>query len=146
MAIDVSVETEIARPAPAVAAYMFEPSNDPKWIGGISSAELLTPRPVGKGTQVRRLAGFMGKTIDYILEVDDFVPDQLMLMRSVKSPFPMVVTYRIEKISEERARVSIRIEGNAKGFYGFLSGLFMKPMVRRNVNGDLQRMKKILES
>ena len=89
MAIDVSAKTEINLQQQTVAAFAFEPSNDPHWIGGITEAKLLTPQPIGKGTQVKRLAKFMGKEIDYILEVIEFEKDRLMVMETVKGPFPM---------------------------------------------------------
>src|SRR5438093_2445224 len=111
MAINVSTKIAIDLPAKEVANYAFEPSNDPVWIGGISKANLLTERPVGKGTRVLRLAKFMGKTIDYILEVIEFEEDHLMVMKSIKSPFPMVVTYQFDKINENKTLALIRVEG-----------------------------------
>src|SRR5262245_40705326 len=110
MALDISVQQQIARDRSSVAAYAFEPLNDPKWIGGISKAELLTPRPIGVGTQVHRLAGFMGKTIDYILEVVEFEPGRRMHMRSVKSPFPMEVTYAFDDANGGTS-ATIRVQG-----------------------------------
>jgi hypothetical protein len=53
MALDVTAQTEIKRDSRAVAAYAFEPTNDPIWIGGISQAKLLTQPPIGVGTQVQ---------------------------------------------------------------------------------------------
>jgi hypothetical protein len=35
MPLDVTAQTEIDRDSKAVAAYAFEPTNDPIWIGGI---------------------------------------------------------------------------------------------------------------
>lgn len=144
MAIDVTARTEINRPADEVAAYAFEPMNDPVWIGGITKANLLSLRPVGKGTQVQRLAKFMGKIIDYVLEVETFEPGRLMIMRSIKSPFPMVVTYRFEPIGPDKTDAEIRVQGSPKGFYSFADFL-MAPMVRRNITSDIKRLKKILE-
>src|SRR5260370_8391234 len=88
MPLDVTAHLEIQRDSKAVAAYAFEPANDPIRIGGISQAKLLTPRPIGTGTQVQRRAKFLGRSIDYILEVRTLEPDHLMAMESIKSPFP----------------------------------------------------------
>jgi hypothetical protein len=145
MALNVLAETEIDRPVSEVAAYAFEPTNDPKWIGGITNADLLTPRPVGLGTQVQRLAKFMGKTIDYILEVVEYVPAHLMVMKSIKSPFPMRVTYQFDSLGAEKTKASVRVEGNAKGFYS-ISDFLMAPMIRRNLRRDLRNLKAIVEA
>ena len=144
MAIDITATTEIDAPAAAVAEYAFEPGNDPTWIGGISSAKLLTGRPIGRGTRVQRLARFLGKTIDYVLEVVTFEPGRLMEMKSVKGPFPMIVTYRFEPDGDARTRASVRVQGTASGHYR-IADFLMAPMVRRNVSGDLKRLKKIIE-
>jgi hypothetical protein len=144
MAIDVTAVTDIDRPTDAVAAYAFEPANDPTWIGGISEATLLTPRPIAHGTRVQRLATFLGRTIDYVLEVTSFEPARTMVMESVKGPFPMRVTYRFEPAGAARTRASIRVEGTASRHYRIADWL-MAPMVRRNIRGDLKRLKTILE-
>src|SRR5215471_11785017 len=96
MSLDVTAHMNIHRDSKAVAAYAFEPANDPVWIGGISQANLLTQRPIGTGTQVQRRAKFLGRTIDYILEVSSFESARFMVMESLKSLFPMKVTYQKE--------------------------------------------------
>jgi hypothetical protein len=50
MAVAVTAEREIARPREAVAAFRHRPGKRPKWIGGISEAEILTGPPVAVGT------------------------------------------------------------------------------------------------
>jgi Polyketide cyclase / dehydrase and lipid transport len=145
MAIDITAEADIAAGADSVAAYAFEPTNDPAWIGGISTARLLTPRPIGPGTQVQRLARFLGRTIDYTLEVTSFEPGLVMEMKSVKGPFPMTVTYRVEPDGDARTCASVRVQGTASRHYR-IADFLMAPMVKRNVAGDLKRLKKIIEA
>jgi hypothetical protein len=144
MALDVAAATEIRRHPETVAAYVFEPTNDPAWIGGISHAELLTGRPIGTGTRVRRLAKFLGRTIDYVLEVKAFEAGRLMLMEAVQGPFPMMVTYQLETAGPNLTLMRIRVQGSAKSFYG-LADILMAPMVRMNVKRDLRRLKEQLE-
>ena len=60
MAIDTTAVTRVGRPRQEVAAYLTDPANDPGWIGGLRSARLVTPPPVGVGSQVERVAGFYG--------------------------------------------------------------------------------------
>src|SRR4051812_44277060 len=109
MAIDVSAKTQVCCSVDKVAAYAFDPAHDPVWITGIKEASLLTPAPVRKGTQVKRRAKFLGKSIDYILEVVNFEPGHLMEMKSVKSPFPMVVTYQFDATANATTIAQIRV-------------------------------------
>ena len=76
MGIDVSAKLVIAQSRKEVARYAMEPTNDPKWTKGITEAELLTERPIGMGTQVRRIAKFLGKEIHYVPRDD---PNQWMV-------------------------------------------------------------------
>ena len=144
MTLDVTATETIATDPDRVFDYATDPAHDPVWIGGISQAELLGEPPVGKGSSVRRVASFMGRRIEYVLEVAELEPGARLAMRSVRSPFPMAVTYTFEPASDG-TRMSIRVEGEPGGLYR-LAGPFLPGMVRRSVVGDLRRLKAILES
>ena len=68
MKTDVQVETEIARPRAEVAAYVTDWRNDQTWIRALSDVRLVTDGPVGVGSQVERVASFLGKRIEYVNE------------------------------------------------------------------------------
>ena len=65
MPIDVSAETTIARPRDEVAAFAMDAANDPVWISGVIEAKMLTPPPPATGSQVTRVATFLGRRIEY---------------------------------------------------------------------------------
>jgi uncharacterized protein YndB with AHSA1/START domain len=142
--LDVAVTETIAADPDRIFAYATDPRNDPVWIGGVSEAELLGEPPVEKGSSVRRLASFMGRRIEYVLEVAELEPGSRLAMRSVRSPFPMAVTYSFEP-ANGGTRMTIRVEGEPGGMYR-LAGPFLPGMVRRSVAGDLRRLRAILES
>lgn len=143
MGIDVTAEIDIARPPDEVAAFAMEAENDTKWIGGISEARRVTPGPTAVGTRVERVASFLGKRIDYVMEVTALEPGRRIVLKSIKSPFPMRVTYSFEP-TDEGTRAGVRVEGDPAGFYK-LAGAFMAPAVRKNITGDVNRLKKLLE-
>jgi hypothetical protein len=62
-AMDVRVATTINRPAQEIFDYISDPANDSVWISGITSAQILTDLPVDRGTRVKRVAKFLGRTI-----------------------------------------------------------------------------------
>ena len=92
MAVDVQAEVTIARSREEVVSYAMDPAHDPIWISGITEARMLTEPPLGQGTRVERVAKFLGRRIEYVLEVTEYEPNSLMAMRSIKGPFPMRVT------------------------------------------------------
>ena len=144
MPVDVTVEVIIDRPRDAVTAYAMNPENDPIWITGIQTARMLTEPPLSIGTRVERLASFLGKRIEYVLEVVEHDGQHLLAMRSVKGPFPMRVRYEFED-ADGGTRVRIRIQGGATRFYRLAAPLISR-RVKRNVQNDLRSLKELLES
>jgi uncharacterized membrane protein len=142
-AIDVTATTTIEAPRDEVAAYVVDNRNDPVWIGGISESQLLGDPPLDIGSRVRRVASFMGKRIEYVNEITRLDPGSVLEMRSVKSPFPMQITYAFEDAAGG-TRTSVRVQGGASTFYR-LAGPVLSRQVKKNVRADLERLKDLLE-
>ena len=142
-AIDVTATTTIEAPRDQVASYVVDNRNDPAWIGGISESELLGNPPVVVGSRVRRVASFMRRRIEYVNEVTRLDPGSVLEMRSVKSPFPMHITYAFEDAAGG-TRTGVRVQGGASMFYR-LAGPLLSRQVKKNVQADLDRLKNILE-
>jgi hypothetical protein len=143
MPFDVRVEANVARSPEDVAAYMFDPHHDPDWISGIEHVEP-PAAPVGVGIETHRIARFMGRRIDYVLRVIEHVPDRLLVMESVRAPFPMGVTYGIEP-DRSGSRVSLRVTGG----YGLLMRLaqpIVSRQIERSLEADLRHLRGRLEA
>jgi uncharacterized membrane protein len=143
MAVDVTATGTVDRPRDQVAAYLRDPANDTEWIGGLRSARLLTPRPVAVGSQVERVASFLGRRVEYVNEVTELTDDRLA-MRSVRSPFPMRVTYGHRDATDGATEVSVRVEGDAGRFYALVAPL-LGLAVRRSIARDVRNLKRVLE-
>ena len=143
MSVDVTVEQRIARPRDEVARFAMDPSNDTRWIAALDSARVLTGGPVGVGTRVERNASFLGRRIEYVNEVVVHEPPARLVMRSVKAPFPMEVTYEFDDAGPATL-ARIRAAGDAGGFYR-IAGPLLGAAVRRGVARDLATLKQLLE-
>lgn len=143
MSTRVDESVEIALPADEVARFMFDWRNDPRWIGGISEAHLLGDGELRKGSRVGRIASFLGKRIEYVLEVDEYEPGTRLSMHSVKGPFPMTVAYDVTE-SRGGARARVRVGGDASGFYRLAAPLVNR-RAAKSIAGDLVRLKGLLE-
>jgi hypothetical protein len=137
MSVDITASVHVDREPAAVAAYMTDPANDPQWIGGLREAELLGDRPVAVGSRVRRVAYFLRRRVEYVNEIVALDDTQLD-MRSVKSPFPMQITYRFEPAPGGGTMVSNHVRGGGPRLFN--------PLVRRNVQRDLERLRDVLEA
>jgi uncharacterized protein YndB with AHSA1/START domain len=144
MSVDVTVETRIARPRPDVAAFAMDPANDARWIGALTSVRKLTDGPVGPGTQVERVASFLGRRIEYVNEVTELEPGRRLAMRSVRAPFPMTVTYEFDD-APEGTLARIRAGGETGRFYA-LAGPLLSTMVKRGIRRDLSNLRSLLEA
>jgi len=144
MALDVTASLVIDAPPDAVARVQFDPTRDPEWIGGVDRIELVTPPPLEVGSQVRRIGGFLGRKIVWLMRVENLQPDRLVAMHALESPFPMDVDYMLEPADGGRTRASIRVRGSGGSVYG-MPGFIQGPMVRRSVQGALGRLKRIVE-
>ena len=143
MSIDITVETTIGRPCEEVAGFAMDPANDTAWIGGISEARMITHGPLGLGSRVSRVASFLGKRIEYVNKVDELVPGERLVMRSVAGPFPMRITYEFAD-AEGGSVARIRVEGDAGGFYAIATPI-LRRKVCRSVAADLAALKRLLE-
>jgi hypothetical protein len=142
MGIDVSPEILMRRPRAQVAAYMFDPTHDKEWTTGVVDCKPLTEGRLRKGSKVERVTRFMGRTFGYTYEVVDADADRFVEM-TVTRPFPMHIRYELED-APEGTRARIRARGDASGFFKLASPL-MAPMVRRNIQQDLELLRQHLE-
>lgn len=143
MAVDVRSRIEVNRPRDQVAAFLEDPANDHRWIRAlVEPARVLTDGPFGNGTRVRRVARMAGAKLDYTTEVVEFRPSAKTVMKTVTGP-PMVVTYSLAD-SAGGTEVTVRNEGGS-GLMFRLFGWLVGRMVRSRVDGDLRRLKQVLE-
>lgn len=136
---DVAAETTIERPRDEVAAYAADWQNDKEWIGALTEVRLVRDEPL----QVARVASFLGKRIEYVNEVVEHEPGRRLVMRSIKAPFPMTVTYEFED-ADGASVMRIHTQGDASGFYRLAAPLLSRA-VKRGLERDLGRLKAKLE-
>jgi uncharacterized membrane protein len=141
MSTDVSVERRIERPRDEVAGYAADWRNDKEWIGALNEVRLVQEKPL----QVARVASFLGKRIEYVNEVVEHDPGRRLVMRSVKAPFPMTVTYEFEDADAGGSVMRIRTQGDASGFYR-VAGPLLSRAVKRGLERDLAQLKERLEA
>jgi hypothetical protein len=100
---------------------------------------------VGRGTRVERIAGFLGRRIEYVNEIEEYDPPRRLAMRSVKAPFPMTVVYEFDEQGPNVTLARIRAGGDAGGFYS-VAGPLLSQMVKRGIRRDLRALKKAMEA
>jgi len=100
--MDVTVSTQIDRPTAEVAQFAMNPENEPRWIGGIKSARLLSPPPVGVGAQVEAGGRFSGQTLQLCPAGRRVRAGPQGRHDHPARSFPMRVTYRFDPADQGR--------------------------------------------
>ncbi len=144
MTVDVQTETVIERPAAEVAAYAADLDRSPEWYVNIKSVEWKSPPPLRPGSRVAFVARFLGKSLAYTYEIEEWEPGRRLRMRTMEGPFPMETTYEWEALGSSRTRMRLRNRGQPRGFAALVAP-FMASAMRRANRKDLACLKEILE-
>jgi uncharacterized membrane protein len=142
--VDVLTEAVIERPVDVVASFAADPSNVPRWYHNISSVEWLTDPVLAPGSRIAFVAHFLGRRIEYVYEIVEYVPGELLVMRSNGKPFAMETTYTWEDAGAGRTRMTLRNAGEPSGFAAIGAKALAVAMRAANTK-DLRQLKAVLE-
>jgi Polyketide cyclase / dehydrase and lipid transport len=127
-----------------VAGYATDPDNAMNWYVNIKDVRWETPRPVVVGSRVAFEARFLGRSISYVYEVREIVPDERFVMATADGPFPMRTTYSWVDLPGGGTRMTLRNAGEPSGF-GSVTAPMLAAALRRANRKDLAQLKAILE-
>ena len=143
MPVDVRPSVRVRRSPGEVAAFMFDPANDLRWTGGITSSTPARPGPLVEGATVVRTAKFLGRGFTYGYVVTRHEPDHLVELK-VDRPFPMTVRYELAGDADGTV-VTIHATGSPGRFFWWATPL-MARQVRNSIAADLERLRACLET
>jgi uncharacterized membrane protein len=142
----VTVQVDIDRPTDEVFAFLEEVENNTRWLQGMQSCTWTTDRPVRVGSRYEQRARFLGKEIRTSFEVTAHEPGRLVTISSRDgSSFPLTVSRQVEPLTDGRSRVTETVVSDPHGFYR-LAEPVLRQLVRRNIQRDYGRLKRLLES
>jgi uncharacterized membrane protein len=145
MAVDVTMEIVIEAPRDRVSSYSANPTNAPEWYENIKAVNWLSGPPVRVGSKMSFVAFFLGKRLEYTYEVAEFVPGELLVMRTAEGPFPMETTYAWADAGPGRTKMTLRNRGEPTGFSRLFAGMMARSMTKAN-RKDLANLKRVLEA
>ena len=142
--VNVSSEITINCPKEIVAEFASNPDYAKSWYKNIKEVKWQTVRSLSIGSRILFKAKFLGKQLEYIYEVIEYVPSKKLVMKTFDGPFPMETTYTWDKISADKTLMKLNNKGKPKGFSFLLAPLISRFMKKANMQ-DLKTLKKILE-
>lgn len=144
MPVDALSEIVINRARPDVAAYAANPERASAWYASVDEVEWRTEPRLEVGSRVAFVNYAARKKAEFVFEVCDYVPGERLVMRSVEGSFPMETTYTWEDAGELATRMTLRNRGEPTGVLKLVAPLLV-PAMRRSINKDLARLKRLLE-
>ena len=144
MKVDITSSTAIAAAPSTVWEIVADFARNPEWQKGMKSCVWITEPPLRVGSRYAQEASFLGRAIRTVFEVVELTPGSTITIDTVEGTFPITVTRTVEA-SPPGCVVGAHVRGSPTGIMGLLSPL-TTPLVRRSVNADYQRLKKIAEN
>lgn len=132
----------IERPPAEVFAYTTDPRNLPEWQS--TALEARSEGPVREGAHLTEVRKFLGRRMETELEVTAYEPDRRFALKVISGPVPFSTEQTLEP-SDGGTRVTIVLEGEPGGFFKLAEPL-VERAVRRQIQGDFEQLKDILES
>lgn len=141
--------TEIAvtinRPVEDVFAVLSDVTNVPKWSPNTVSERMVTEGPMGIGSRRVAVTRTFGKrTIENEAEMIGFEPNRRMVVKSVRSPVPFLITIEFERLNG-----GTRLRWIADFQPGGLLkpiGPLMAALYRRLFRKDLERLRDMMNA
>ena len=141
--IDITVETQIARPVHDVFAYATDPHHLSSWQTNTVSAQRVDDGPYGVGSRLRevhRTPG--GKELESVVEVVEYAPDRVFALE-VKEGTPIHAHLTFEPAGAG-TRMRFRAHGRLSGPTRIMEPLFAR-MLRKQFARHVDTLKNVLE-
>jgi hypothetical protein len=142
--VAVTTDIIINLPKEKVAEFAANPDNVPQWYINIRSVQWQTPRPLKTGSQLLFSGRFLGRLLQNLYEVVEFIPGQKMVLRASNTPFGMETVIGWQAIDENTTRMTIRNRSIPRGLAKLFTPL-MALALRWVNHKDLRLLKQLLE-
>lgn len=134
----------INRPVQEVFDYVTDLENSATWQGPILEAHQTSSGPTDVGATGSVKAKYLGRQMDLTTEVTSWNPPSSLTARSTGGPFPVELSYSfVAQGNATRLTMTSTIEPG--GFFK-LAGPALEPLMRRQIQSDLETLKTVLES
>jgi hypothetical protein len=117
--------------------------NSSRWVSGALEHQQLTPGPIGVGTVIRTTGHFMGQRVEATRTVIVYEAPVRYAFRSAYQQVPFTTAFVFEPVPNG-TRLTATVEGEPTGLYKAAMPLILS-LVRQQLEGDLRRLKKLLE-
>jgi uncharacterized membrane protein len=134
----------IDRPVEDVFAFISNPMNLPKWQSMVAKVEPAASGPIGAGSKFKIQSELMGRKIDGVMEITDFVLPEKFGFKNVAGPVEIKALASFKPVGTG-TRLNFNGQGEPGGFFKLAEGMLAR-QVKSQMEDNLKRLKSVLES
>lgn len=141
-------EIVIDRARDEVWAFVSVPENTPLYSSNIIEYTQESAGAREKGTRDRGKVKVAGRSFDFVQEIIEHREGETVTWRSLEAPMGMSweLTQDLEDADDGRTRVRFHQEATLGGFFGKMGEGLVTKMYSRDIRGNLENLKLLLES
>jgi uncharacterized membrane protein len=134
----------INRPIEEVFGFLANLENDIKWRSEWVETKNTSGGAFGVGATFCLTGEFLGRRVPTIYEVTEYEPNRNAAWKAVSGPLPLKFWRTFER-GEGGTRFTIKYEAEVRGFFNLVM-LFLAGTVKRQHEGDLRKVKELMEA
>jgi uncharacterized protein YndB with AHSA1/START domain len=142
--IELAETVEIARPVEEVFAFVGDRSHDGSWWSGVMGAHQPSARCGGLGATCVHETKLLGRVVQTTLEITEYDPPRAFTIRSPKGLTPFTAWCTLVP-QQGGTRLEVRARLGAPGIFRLVKPLLIIPAMKRQLRGNLRRLKELLE-
>ena len=136
----------INRPIKEVWDFFKDPNNLKLWLGGFQRLEQVSGTPGTVGAKAKHYFIEKGKELVLEEEIIEIIPEKKFL-GTLSSPMMVnTVTNYFNDLGNNQTEYSLSSDMQFKGFFWKQVGPLMKGEFKKRQEGDLQKLKQVLEN
>lgn len=139
----VEESVHIDRPVADVFAYVTDPDNQTTIQSNM--IEFHSDGPMEKGTRIDGVTRVAGRRVEWTAEVTEFQRDRRVEIRSLDAPMEFHITWDYAAEGDGTHLTFTQEIGSLGSFFGRLADPVVTKMYTRDVRGNLENLKVLLE-
>lgn len=136
----------IGMPREDIRTYLRDPAHQPVWQSNMDKFAQLDEGDPKKGTRYLGVSRVAGRRVEWIAEISEWDDVEFYEMRAIESPVGWTLRFSFDQVPDG-TRVTMHQElAPFEGFFGKMADPLVTRMYSRDVKGNLEKLKDILES
>ncbi len=144
--ITASASIIVQRPIDGVFHAFLNPETFTEWFAMAEEIRDFSGHPIGVGTTYKGVGRVMGQEIINAAEVIEYDPPRHVVVMTVSPVISGRNTMDFVPTGDDGTQITIRLDGEAAGFLARMALPVLRGQIQRQMNGDLQRFKRLVET